>query len=278
MSYTIKELEKISLQARKKILQIICDAGGGHIGGSLSVLDILVTLYFKTMNIDPERPEMEDRDRFILSKGHSVEALYTVLCMRGFFGENVLKTYGRFNSILAGHPTRKVPGVELNSGALGHGLSVGVGMALAAKRSGKNYITYVVMGDGEQAEGSLLEAAAAAGHYQLDNLVAIIDRNWLQISGRTDEVMTIENLETKYQSFGWNVCSCDGHNIKEMTDVFNLCPHGKKKPTMIMARTTKGKGVSFMENKAIWHHKVPDAALLQQAILELDVQLNRVEA
>jgi len=197
--------------------------------------------------------------------------------MRGFFSEEVLNSYGKFNSLLAGHPTRGVPGVEVNSGALGHGLSVGVGMALVAKRTGIKNKTYVLMGDGEQAEGSILEAAAAAGHYRLDNLTAIIDRNYLQISGKTNEVMTIEDLETKYKSFGWNVCSCEGNNIDEIIDRLNHCPIGKEKPTLIVAKTIKGKGVSFIENRAEWHHKVPDDQMLEQAIRELDLQLEKLK-
>lgn len=277
MSYSIIQLVRLCIEARRTILRIIHHAGGGHTGGSLSCVEILVSLYFEVMNIDPGDPAMQDRDRFIMSKGHSAEALYTVLCIRGFFSEEVLNSYGEFNSLLAGHPTREVPGVEVNSGALGHGLSVAVGMALAAKRSGNSHNIYVLMGDGEQAEGSVLEAAAAAGHYHLDNLTAVIDRNHLQISGRTNEVMTIEDLESKYESFGWNVCSCNGHNISEIIDRLKQCPMGKGKPTLVVARTTKGKGVSFIENRAEWHHKVPDDKALEQAINELDLQLENLK-
>jgi len=277
MAYSTIQLEQLCIEARRTILRIINQAGGGHTGGSLSCVEILVSLYYEILNIDPGDPGMQDRDRFIMSKGHSAEALYTVLCMRGFFSEEVLNSYGKFNSLLAGHPTRGVPGVEVNSGALGHGLSVGVGMALVAKRTGIKNKTYVLMGDGEQAEGSILEAAAAAGHYRLDNLTAIIDRNYLQISGKTNEVMTIEDLETKYKSFGWNVCSCEGNNIDEIIDRLNHCPIGKEKPTLIVAKTIKGKGVSFIENRAEWHHKVPDDQMLEQAIRELDLQLEKLK-
>lgn len=198
----IKQLENIAINIRERLVQLIFEAGGGHIGGSLSSTDILVALHFEIMNLKPENPSWADRDRFILSKGHSVESYYCVLAERGFFPKDVLNTYGKFRSILAGHPTVKVPGIELNSGALGHGLSVGVGMALAAKMDKKAYRTFVLMGDGEQAEGSIYEAAMAGGHYQLDNLVAIIDRNGLQISGSTEQVMSLNDIEKKW-SMHW---------------------------------------------------------------------------
>ena len=250
-------------------------AGGGHTGGSLSSVDILVALYFEVMNIDPANPEKKGRDRFIMSKGHSVESYHAVLSKRGFFSEEVLDTYGEFNSILAGHPTRKVPGVEVNSGALGHGLSVGVGMALAAKRSGTGCRAFVLMGDGEHGEGSIMEAAAAAGHYHLDNLIAIIDRNGLQISGKTEEVMTIENLEAKYQACGWSVRSCKGHDINELISMLRDAPFEKGKPSFLIAHTVKGKGVSFIEDRAGWHHKVPSKEEFAQAMEELNLILEK---
>jgi transketolase len=271
----MKELEQIAIEVRKKLLQNIVKAGGGHTGGSLSSVDILVALYFEVMNIDPQNPEMQGRDRFIMSKGHSVESYHAVLSKRGFFSEEILDSYGDFNSILAGHPTRKVPGIEVNSGALGHGLSVGVGMSLAAKRSGSPCRTYVLMGDGEHGEGSIMEAAAAAGHYQLDNLVAIIDRNGLQISGKTEEVLAIENLEAKYKACGWSVRSCNGHDLKELTSVLRRTPFEKEKPSFLIAHTVKGRGISFMENKANWHHKVPSQEQLQQALEELNAKLEK---
>ncbi len=268
-----KELEQIAIEVRKKLLQNIVKAGGGHTGGSMSSVDILVSLYFEVMNIDPKNPKMENRDRFIMSKGHSVESYHAVLSKRGFFSEEVLDTYGDFNSLLAGHPTRKVPGVEVNSGALGHGLSIGVGLAIAAKRSENPFNVYVLMGDGEHGEGSIMEAAAAAGHYKLDNLVAIIDRNKLQISGYTEDVLSIENLDAKYTACGWEVISCDGNDMGELVSVFKSCPAKSGKPTFIIANTIKGKGVSFMEGKAAWHHKVPNAEELEQAIKELNLNL-----
>ena len=267
----MKELEQIAIEVRKKLLQNIVKAGGGHTGGSMSSVDILVALYFDVMNIDPDNPAMKGRDRFIMSKGHSVESYHAVLSKRGFFSEEVLDSYGDFNSILAGHPTRKVPGIEVNSGALGHGLSVGVGMALAAKRSGTGYRAFVLMGDGEHGEGSIMEAAAAAGHYHLDNLVAIIDRNGLQISGKTEDVMSIENLEAKYLACGWSVRSCKGHDMDELTSALRDAPFDKGKPSLLIAHTIKGKGVSFMEDNAVWHHKVPSPEQLQQAMEELNL-------
>lgn len=269
----MKELERIATEIRIKLLQNIVKAGGGHTGGSLSSVDILVALYFEVMNIDPHNPDMKGRDRFIMSKGHSVESYHAVLSKRGFFSEEVLDSYGDFNSILAGHPTRKVPGIEVNSGALGHGLSVSVGMALAAKRSGTGCRAFVLMGDGEHGEGSIMEAAAAAGHYHLDNLIAIIDRNGLQISGKTEDVLSIENLEAKYQACGWSIYSCNGHDIDELTSTLRAAPFEKGKPSILIAHTVKGKGVSFIENKATWHHKVPSADELQQAMEELNLKL-----
>lgn len=260
-------------EARKRLLQMIFNAKAGHTGGSLSSVDILTALYFDIMNIRPEHPEYPDRDRFIMSKGHSVEALYAVLSRRGFFDDNVLDTYGEKGSILAGHPTRKVPGVELNSGALGHGLSVGVGLALAAIRSGFPWRTYVLMGDGEHGEGSIMEAAAAAGHYRLDNLIAIIDRNKLQISGATEEVMAIDDLAMKYTACGWKVGECDGNNVEDLITTIRNTPFEPGRPSLVIAHTVKGKGVSFMENKANWHHKVPSEQELELALIELDAKI-----
>lgn len=263
-------LEQTAIDVRMKLLQNIVRANGGHTGGSLSSVDILVALYYRVMNTDPKQPGLEGRDRFIMSKGHSVESLHAVLSKRGFFDQGILHTYGTFNSVLAGHPTRGVPGVELNSGALGHGLSVGVGMAIAAKRAGSGYRVFVLMGDGEQAEGSVMEAACAAGHYHLDNLVGIIDRNHLQISGHTEDVMTIESLEGKYSACGWAVSECDGHKINDLTDILGNTPFEHGKPSLLIARTVKGKGVSFMENQASWHHRVPTAEELNIALKELE--------
>lgn len=272
----VKQLEKTAIEIRKRLLKLIHDAKGGHTGGSLSSVDILTALYFDVMNIDPNDPKKEGRDRFILSKGHSVEGYFCVLAKAGFFPEEILLTYGKYNSMLAGHPTVKVPGVEINSGALGHGLSVGVGMALAAKRDGKNHKVFVLMGDGEQGEGSIMEAANAGGHYQLDNLVAIIDRNRLQISGNTEDVMALDHLDKRWGAYGWETCQINGNNMQEILNTFNNIPLKKGKPQLIVSNSTKGKGVSFMENQAVWHHKVPSNEQLEQAIIELDKQMEEL--
>jgi len=266
----MKELLEEAVEVRRRTLEIIFSASRGHTGGSLSSVDILVALYFKVMQVDPLRPDDPARDRFILSKGHSVESYYAVLSRRGFIADTVLDTYGKFDSLLSGHPTRKVPGVELNSGALGHGLSVGAGMALASKRQNPGFRTFVLMGDGEHGEGSVMEAAAFAGHYKLDNLVAIIDRNKLQISGPTEEVMAIEDLGKKYEACGWEVTGTDGHNMTGLVEVLSCTPVREGKPTVVIADTVKGKGISFMENKAEWHHKVPDREQMEEAMKELD--------
>ncbi|MBN2613921.1 MAG: transketolase [Bacteroidales bacterium] len=270
MYQKIVNLENKAIEIRKRLLKMIHEAGGGHTGGTLSSVDILVALYFHTMNYKPENPDWPERDRFILSKGHSVEGYYCTLAEAGFFPKEILGTYGKFQSILAGHPTRKVPGVEINSGALGHGLSVGVGMALAAKMDNRKSRIFVLMGDGEQGEGSIMEAANSAGHYKLDNLVAIIDRNFLQISGPTEKVMSLESLRARWEAYNWHVEETDGNNLNTLTLLFDSLPKETGKPHLIIAKTTKGKGVSFIENRAEWHHKVPNAQELGQAVEELN--------
>jgi len=270
-----KFLKNKAIQIRKELLQMIYNAKTGHTGGSLSSVDILVALYYEIMKINPKNPKWKFRDRFVLSKGHSIEGYYTILADLGFFPKEELKNFCKFNSRLIGHPSVKVPGVEMNTGALGHGLSVAVGMALAGKMDKKNYKVYVLMGDGELAEGSIWEGAMAAGHYKLDNLIGIIDRNHLQISGNTENVMSLENLKEKWNAFGWNVLVEDGNNIKKMIDIFKKMPIIKEKPHLIIANTVKGKGVSFIENDAKWHHKVPNKEQFEKAMKELDSQLNK---
>lgn len=274
--YNIKDLQRKAIEVRKRTMRLIYEAKAGHTGGSLSSVDILIALYFEVMNVDAKDQNRKDRDRFILSKGHSVESYYCVLKEAGFFSEEILASYGNFKSLLAGHPIIKVPGIELNSGALGHGLSVGVGMALSAKRDKQKYKVYVLMGDGEQGEGSIMEAANAGSHYKLDNLVAIIDRNRLQISGNTEEVMTLDCLESRWNAYGWSVKQVDGNNIEELTATFKKAPFNSNKPSLIIANTTKGKGVSFIENLAAWHHKVPSEEQYLQSIKELDKQLEEL--
>lgn len=233
--------------------------GGGHIGGDMSVMEILTDLYFRQMNISPENPEDPDRDLFILSKGHAMEAYYAVLCEKGFLKlDEVTAQFSKFGSPYIGHPNNKLPGIEMNSGSLGHGLPVSVGMALAVKMDGKPNRVYVVTGDGELAEGSNWEGAMSAAMYHLDNLVWIIDRNRLQISGGTEDVMALEDLRKKAESFGWNVLTADGNDIDELDAAFAQAKETKGRPTCIIANTIKGKGSPIMENKAGWHHHLPN--------------------
>lgn len=250
-------LENKAKEIRRNIVEMIYHSKSGHIGGSLSSTDILVTLYYKVLKIDPRNPNWPDRDRFVLSKGHSVEGYYAILADLGFIDREELKTYCKFKSRLTGHPTVKVPGIEANTGSLGHGLSLGVGMALAGKMDKRSYKVYVLMGDGEQAEGSIWEAAMCASHYKLDNLIGIVDRNRLQIGGSTECVMKLEDLSSKWRAFGWEVVEVDGHNVSQLIAVFERIPVVGDKPTLILAHTIKGKGISFIENKPEWHHKVP---------------------
>ena len=262
---------------RKRVIEIIYAAKAGHTGGSLSSIELHTVLFFAVMNRDPADPEKADRDRFILSKGHSVEALYATLEARGFLSREVLDTYGQYLSPLSGHPTNKVPGVELNSGALGHGLSVGAGLSLAHKMDGTSAKTFVLMGDGEQGEGSIYEAAMSASHYQLDNLTAIIDRNGLQISGKTEDVLSLEPLRQRWEALGWEVFETPGNDIEALMKVFHCMDYTNKKPKLLIARTTKGNGISYMENVAKWHHGVPTAEQYQQAMNEIDARIAQIQ-
>lgn len=262
-----------AVQIRKDIVTLVHSAGTGHIGGDLSVTDILVDLYYKQMHVGPELTADPDRDRFVLSKGHSVEALYSVLADKGYFSKEELhRTYSKFGSKYIGHPNNKVPGVEMNTGSLGHGLAVGVGMALAGKMDGRPYRVYVVLGDGEMEEGSNWEAITAGAHYKLDNLTAFVDRNRLQISGTTEEVMTQEKQEERWVAFGWNVLSIPGNDMDAIDAAVEKAKATKGKPTVIIANTTKGCGVSYIENQVAWHHKVPTDAEYAQAMQELKIQ------
>ncbi|MDR0712580.1 MAG: transketolase [Prevotellaceae bacterium] len=263
---------------RRRTLEIIRCAGGGHTGGDLSAVDLLATLYLHVLNVTPANPSDPNRDRFVMSKGHCVEALYCTLAQAGFIPDSLLNSYGAFGSVLAGHPTKKVPGVEVNSGSLGHGLSVGVGMSIAAKMNGQTYLTYVLMGDGEQGEGSIYEAAMAAGHYKLDNLIAIIDRNGLQISGRTEDIMSLEPIRARWEAFGWEVTEVNGNDVPALVETFAAMTQSKGKPRLLIAKTVKGKGVSFMENVAKWHHGVPNDDQLEQAKSEIDRRIASLKA
>jgi transketolase len=265
-----RELELKSIKYRKTILEIIFQSGAGHTGGSLSCIDILNVLYNGIMNITPENFSTFNRDHFIQSKGHSVEALYTVLQDCGFFSQTDLKSLNSFQSHFIGHPTRKVPGIEHNTGALGHGLSVAVGMALGLKMDKKQFRVFTLLGDGELSEGSIWEAATSASKYQLDNLIVIIDRNKLQITGNTEEINPIEPLKDKFISFGFNVAETNGNNISSLMEILQKTPTEKNKPHVIIANTIKGAGVSFIENQIAWHHKVPSEIEYDMAIKELD--------
>lgn len=274
---TDQELDLRAERSRRRLLEIVYNAKAGHIGGDLSVLNTLTALYFDVMNVDPEHVNDPDRDRFILSKGHCVEALYATLEAKGYFPKEYTDTLGKFGSPLSGHPTIEVPGIEVSSGALGHGLSIGVGMAIAAKMDSRNYKTYVVMGDGEQGEGSIYEGAMSASHYKLDNLVAVIDRNHLQISGNTEDVMSLESIRERWTAFGWDVVTADGNSASAMAKTFKSIDFTNGRPHLVIAETTKGKGVSYMENVAKWHHGMPDAEQYAVAIAEIESRINQMQ-
>lgn len=273
----VEELELQSEKNRKRLMEIVYKAKAGHIGGDLSCLNVLTALYFDVMRVWAEKPKEPKRDRFVMSKGHCVEALYVTLESKGFISRKTTDTLGEFGSVLSGHPTIEVPGIEVNTGALGHGLSISVGMALAAKMNAEDYKTYVLMGDGEQGEGSIYEAAMAARQYELDNLVAVIDRNRLQISGTTEEVMSLENMRDRWTAFGWDVSEMNGDNMEDIIKTFRAIDYTNKKPHLLISHTTKGKGVSYMEGIAKWHHGVPSAAQYNEAINEISERIAKLE-
>lgn len=266
----IRMLKHKSILYRKTILKMIYKAKAGHTGGSLSCIDILNVLYNHVMNITPQNFTQVHRDHYIHSKGHSVEALYAVLADTGFFSMDLLDDVEKYSSDFIGHPTRSVFGIEQNTGALGHGLSVAVGMALAAKKDGRPDRVFTIMGDGELTEGSIWEASASASHYHLDNLIAIIDRNTLQISGRTEKVMSMEPLEEKFSAFGFAVRHVDGNSVKDLAALLEGFPFEPGKPNLVLAHTIKGKGISFMEDQIQWHHRVPTDKEYAVALLELE--------
>lgn len=271
----MKELSKLAYDLRKDTIDMIIEGKGGHIGGDMSVMEILTTLYFDQMNISPDNQDDPDRDKFVMSKGHATESYYAILAAKGFLDiKEVIAQFSKFGSKYIGHPNNKLPGIEMNSGSLGHGLPVCVGMALAGKMNKQDYRVYTVMGDGELAEGSIWEGAMAASHYRLDNLCAVVDRNRLQISGNTEDVMAHDDLRARFESFGWHVIDvADGNSIKELHDAFEEAKTIKGKPSIVIANTIKGKGSAVIENKANWHHKVPTAEELK-IILE-DFKLRR---
>ena len=271
-----KELIKQAEINRRRLIEVVYNAKAGHIGGDLSCLNVMTALYFDIMNVSPADVKNPDRDRFVLSKGHCVEALYVTLEAKGFLKKEITDTLGKFGSILSGHPTIEVPGIEVNTGALGHGLSIGVGMALAAKMDKRDYKTFVMMGDGEQGEGSIYEAAMAGHQYKLDNLVAIIDRNHLQISGNTEDVMAIEDIAVRWTAFGWDVKRMDGDDMEDIMKTFAAIDYTNHKPHLLISNTTKGKGVSYMENVAKWHHGMPSEEQYRQALSEIDERIKNL--
>jgi transketolase len=261
--------EKVA-DLRRTIFKTICEGGGGHIPSCLSIVEILTVLYNKAMRVDPMNPQDPDRDRFILSKGHASVALYAVLADKGFITHEQLETYGHSPTMLGGHPDMyKVPGVEASTGALGHGFGFGVGMALAGKMDGKNYRVFTLLGDGECQEGSVWEAAMFAPQHNLDNLIAIIDYNKLQALDSLENIVSLEPLADKWTAFGWEVREVNGHDASDLLDVFQAVPFERDKPSLIIAHTTKGKGISFMEDVPIWHYRLPNAEEMKTACAEL---------
>ena len=268
----LKDLQLKSIEYRKTILEIIYNGKAGHTAGSLSCIDILNVLYNRVLNINPQNFNNTDRNRYIQSKGHSVEALYTVLCDKDFFHKSELKSLNKFNSHFIGHPTKKVNGIEHNTGALGHGLSVAVGIGVGFKLDNKPFKVYTLLGDGELSEGSVWEALTSANKYKLDNLVVIIDRNRLQITGSTEEVNPIEPLADKFKAFGFSVKEINGNSVEELDHIFKTIPFESNKPNLIIANTSKGKGISFIENVVSWHHRVPSDEEYKLAIEELNLE------
>lgn len=263
-------LEEIANKIRINTVKEVYYAKSGHPGGSLSIADILAVLYFKEMKIDPKNPKDENRDRFVLSKGHCSPALYATLALKGFFSIEELKNFRNINSILQGHPDmKKIPGVDMSTGSLGQGLSAANGMAIAGKLDKKDYRVYAILGDGEIEEGQVWEAAMASNKYKLDNLCVIVDNNNLQIDGTIEEVMSSYPIDEKFKSFGFQVINIDGHNIQEIIDAFDVAKNVKDKPTCIIAKTIKGKGVSYMENDVKWHGIAPNEEQYQLAMKEL---------
>lgn len=266
----LENLNELSWKLRSDTVNIIMAGGNGHIGGDMSVMEILVSLFFGEMRFDPLHAQDPDRDRFVLSKGHCVEAYYAVLAEKGFFSlDDVTANYFAFGSPYIGHPSNKLPGIEMNTGSLGHGLSVAIGMALAGRMDGRSYRVYVVMGDGELAEGSVWEGAIAAGHYGLCNLCAIIDRNRLQISGGTEDIMSQESLVDRWSAFGWHTVQADGHDTRDLRRAYGEARAVVDKPTVVIANTIKGHGSPVMEGRAGWHHHLPSAEEYRQIMDDL---------
>ncbi|MBN2164900.1 MAG: transketolase [Marinilabiliaceae bacterium] len=276
--YTDLELQIKSVKYRLALLKYIKMANAGHTGGSLSCTDILNVLYNDVLQVTPDTFHDAHRNRYIQSKGHSVEALYVVLADMGFFPESDLETLCKYKSKYVGHPTRKVNGIEFNTGALGHGMPISAGIALAAKKDKADYKVFTLIGDGELAEGSNWEAAMMAAHYKLDNFITILDHNTLQITGHNVDVCSPHPIDEKMKAFGWHVVSIDGNNIVQLRETFSHIPEVKDKPTFVIANTVKGKGVSYMEGVKKWHHGVPTDEQYNQAVEELNVELFRLRS
>lgn len=275
----VTELSIIANKVRKNALTAVYSASSGHPGGSLSIAEVLTLLYFEVMNIDPKNPKMDDRDRFVLSKGHTAPALYSVLAQRGFFPVEDIATFRKIDSYLQGHPDmNKVPGVDMSTGSLGQGISAAGGMALSAKIDKKDYRVYSILGDGELEEGQVWEQAMFAAHYNLDNLTVFIDNNGLQIDGDIKEVMNPTPIDKKFEAFGWNTIIADAHNFNSLMNAIDTAKTVKGKPTAIIMTSVKGKNVSFMENQASWHGSAPNKEQYEQAINELDEIISRLEA
>lgn len=271
-------LEKKAVEVRKSIIKAVHSAKSGHPGGSLSVADTLTYLYFEQMNIDPKKPNDPDRDRLVLSKGHTAPALYSVLAERGYFDKSELVKLRKVGAMLQGHPDMKgTPGVDMTTGSLGQGISAAAGMALSGKLFQKNYTVYTILGDGEIQEGQVWEAAMFAAHYNLDNLVAVVDNNNLQIDGKVNEVMSVYPIDEKFKSFGWNVATCNGHDFNSIAEAFNKTKEKNGKPWVVIQTSVKGKDISFMENNAAWHGTAPNDEQFEKAMSELDVICAKLE-
>lgn len=274
----ISEMKSVARHARKLIVDMLICAGCGHPGGALSSIDIMTALYFDVMKVDPHDPQWEDRDRFILSKGHSSIGLYAILHLKGFMDKETLLTFRQDNSLLCGHPDmHKVAGVEMSTGSLGHGLSVGAGMAFAAKCDDKAYRIFVLMGDGETQEGSIWEAAMFASHHRLDNLIGIVDRNMIQIDGNTEDILALEPYKDKWEAFGWHVIEIDGHDFSQFAESIGRTLHCPGKPTLILANTVKGKGISFMEHNPAWHGGGLKGEHAEIALQEVNASMTEVQ-
>ena len=276
MKPDIKELKKKAIEIRKDILKMLNAAGSGHTGGSLSIVEILVALYYYALKNDPKNPKWKERDRFLLSKGHACPALYACLAEKGYFNKEDLMTLRKMGSQLQGHPQLGLPGIEISSGSLGQGLSIANGIGLAARLDKSDIRIYCLMGDGETNEGQVWEAAMTASHYKLDNICAIIDFNNLQIDGFCCDVKDMVSYVDKWKDFGWNTIETDGHDVEKLMDAFDKAKTAKEEPTVIIAHTIKGKGVSFIENKVEWHGIAPKKEEYERAIKELDEELKKI--